>query len=208
MIRVIGLFLIIIASLGLFNIYYPLIRAYLALPNSLLVHQQRETNDLNYRLVIPKLGVDEPVVFGVDAGNEAIYSQALQVGVAQAAGTALPGNRGLGYYFGHSSADIADNQKVVFAGLDLLHPEDIIEIYYDNTLHRYAVAQKMIVEATDISWLQPQGGQEYIVLQTCWPIGTNLRRLLVIARPIDQDVSGVDRGGAFGKISLAMKRMN
>jgi hypothetical protein len=67
MMRVIGLFLIIIASLGLFNIYYPLIRAYLALPNSLLAHQQRETNDLNYRLVIPKLGVDEPVVFGVDA---------------------------------------------------------------------------------------------------------------------------------------------
>ena len=39
----------------------------------------------------------------VDPVNKPAYMKALQLGVAHAAGTANPGEPGLGYYFAHSS---------------------------------------------------------------------------------------------------------
>lgn len=160
----------------------------------------------NYALEIPKIGVQEPVVEAVDATNKNAYMSALKQGVAHAAGTGLPGKRGVQYYFAHSSGlPFWGSRAVVFALLNKLEYGDEVIVYRENNKYVYKVIEKQVVQADDVSWLKSEVKEERVVLQTCWPIGTDWKRLLVVAAPIEEAVSGVDRGERFGKISIAMR---
>src|SRR5687767_11297538 len=54
------------------------------------------------RLFIPSLGIDVPLVY-IEEKNEAAFQAALRDGVVHYPGTAMPGQPGNAYYFGHSS---------------------------------------------------------------------------------------------------------
>jgi LPXTG-site transpeptidase (sortase) family protein len=159
-----------------------------------------------YAIEIPKIGVKERVVEGVSVVDEAGYMKALNEGVAQAQGTGLPGEQRTQYYFAHSSGlPFWGTRAVVFALLNKLENGDEIIVYRDNQKFVYLVSDKMVVNPDKVEWLRSENTEERVVLQTCWPIGTNWKRLLVIAEPIKPTLSGVDRGRGFGKISLAVK---
>jgi len=59
--------------------------------------------DPNFSVLIPKLGANAKVFPNVDPGNPAIFLPILQQGVAQAAGTFFPGQKGNIYLFAHST---------------------------------------------------------------------------------------------------------
>lgn len=135
-----------------------------------------------YALEIPTLGVREPVIEGVDAGDKAHYMEALTRGVAHAGGTGLPGQAGVQYYFAHSSGlPFWGGRAVTFATLYKLNGGDEVVIYRENKKYRYQVVEKRIVNPDDVSLLQARDTSERVVLQTCWPLGTNWQRLLVVA---------------------------
>jgi LPXTG-site transpeptidase (sortase) family protein len=139
----------------------------------------------DYSVEIPKIGVREQVVESVDAANEDLYTEALKRGIAHARGTTLPGLGGVQYYFAHSSGlPFWGDRAVVFALLHKLDAGDNIFIYREGRKHTYIVESKHIVSPEDISWLISQDTSEQVVLQTCWPLGTNWKRLLVVAKPI------------------------
>lgn len=138
-----------------------------------------------YGITIPRLQLDEPVVFNVDPNDKTAYTKALRQGIAQASGTAIPDNPGLGYYFAHSSSpDLRFQYNAVFYLLGKLKPDDEVFIWHDEQRYEYRVTHSQVVNPDDVSFLQQEYSAETIVLQTCWPPGTTSKRLLVFAERI------------------------
>jgi LPXTG-site transpeptidase (sortase) family protein len=139
----------------------------------------------DYALVIPKIYLQEKIFVNVDPTNKDEYSEVLKEGIAHAAGTEIPGNGGMGYYFAHSSGTTGGpQQKAEFYLLNKLEPGDEVQVFYERKLHRYRVSEKRVVWPSDLSFLTEPYDRERIVLQTCWPIGTDLQRLLVFGERV------------------------
>lgn len=137
----------------------------------------------DYGIVIPRLGLDERVVFNVDPNDEQQYKAALKQGIAHASSTNYPDEKGLGYYFAHSSSPGFQVQyNAVFYLLNKLETGDEIYIWHERKRYRYLVTEKKISQPTDTSFLYQAYEGENIVLQTCWPPGTTKERLLVFAK--------------------------
>lgn len=137
----------------------------------------------DYGIVIPSLGLDERVVFNVDPNDEEQYKSALKQGIAHASSTNYPDEKGLGYYFAHSSSPGFQVQyNAVFYLLNKLETGDEIYIWHERKRYRYLVTEKKISQPTDTSFLYQSYEGENIVLQTCWPPGTTKERLLIFAK--------------------------
>jgi len=142
----------------------------------------------DFGIVIPKIGANSNVVANVDAGDEKAYQDALQIGVAHAAGTAFPGakegNRKT-YLFAHSTDNWwnINHYNAVFFLLKELNPGDEIVLFYNGRRYIYETVETKVVEADEVAYLVEPSDEEVLVLQTCWPPGTTLKRLLVIAKP-------------------------
>jgi sortase A len=142
------------------------------------------------------VGINTKVVSGVDISSEEEIKQALEIGVAQAKGTALPDEEGTIYLFGHST-DYAWNIQKYNAWLyplKDLQPQDQIIIAFNNKLSFWQVKERKIAQATDLTYLSPPENGQRLVLQTCWPPGTTLKRLIVIAEPQE----GLDKTNLLG----------
>jgi LPXTG-site transpeptidase (sortase) family protein len=141
-----------------------------------------------YGISIPKLYLDEPVIFNTDPNDKTAYTQALKQGIAHASGTAFPDNAGLGYYFAHSSEpDLRSQYNAVFYLLGKLEPSDDIFIWHDGQRYEYDVTEKIITSPGDVSFLyDKEYDNETIVLQTCWPPGTTQQRMLVFAQRVEE----------------------
>lgn len=137
----------------------------------------------DYGIFVPKISLDEKVIFNVDPNDEEQYRAALKQGIAHASSTSYPDSNGLGYYFAHSSNPSFHLQyNAVFYLLDKLESGDEVYIWKERKRYRYLVSEKMIKESNDIAFLYQQYDGEMIVLQTCWPPGTTQKRLLVFAK--------------------------
>jgi LPXTG-site transpeptidase (sortase) family protein len=160
----------------------------LLIPNFVDIDLKARTAHKAYGIVIPKLFIDEPVIFNIDPNDEKAYLAALKQGIAQASGTAFPDQPGLGYYFAHSSRpDFHIQYNAVFYLLNKLDTKDDIYIWHENKRFHYQVTQKYLTQPNDLSFLHKEYDQETIVLQTCWPPGTSLQRLLVFASRVPDE---------------------
>ena len=140
--------------------------------------------DPSFGIVIPKLGANARIIANVDPFNGAEYQRALTKGVAHAKGTSLPGQDGNIFLFSHSSVDFyrATQFNSVFYLLTKMEIRDTIDLYYEGSRYSYSVTAKHIVSASDIQYLDAMGkGRKTLTLMTCWPPGTTLKRLIVIA---------------------------
>lgn len=172
--------LLIVSSLLLsFIIFYPLIASYLFPPP--VKSQEMLPGDY---ITVPKIKAQAPILFNIDPKNHEVYSETLKHGVAHAKGTYLPGEKGTSFLFAHSSGNPLEqvNYNTVFVKLNELQIGDEILIKRNNKIYKYKVTQKKIVWPTDIQYLE-KNNTPGIVIQTCWPIGTSIKRLLVFAAP-------------------------
>ncbi len=143
------------------------------------------------KLIIPKINVDVPVVYGV--GNDhASQMAAMEKGVAHFAipgANSVPGQIGNTAISGHSSNDLfeAGDYKFVFAQLEKLEQGDTIYANYEGTRYTYTITKKEIVAPTEVSKLTYQTDKPVLTLITCWPLGTANKRLLVTAEQVSPD---------------------
>ena len=136
----------------------------------------------NYYINVPKLNITAPVIQGVDPTDKKKYDKALEDGVAQMVGTPLPGTgKGNTFIYGHSSADDKGPYSEIFARLDNLKFGDEIDLNLEKQEYKYWVFEKKFIEKTDLSVLE-QTDDERLTLMTCWPIGTDDRRLIIVAK--------------------------
>lgn len=208
LLRFLGYFLILSAFTGFILTFLPVIKVEISyrwnlltdnkftleekvVPDNKLIAKKSslplvQINPVNrqFAAVIPKINANSTVIANVDAGNEAIYSQALRQGVAHAAGTAYPGEIGNSFLFAHSSGnpwEISQYNSVFFLLKELI-PGDEIYIFFNGKRYLYIVNQKIVVDPDQVQFLNIQTNFPQLTLQTCWPPGTALKRLLVLAR--------------------------
>jgi sortase A len=139
-----------------------------------------------FSILIPKLGIDEKVFPNVDANNPQQYLPVLQQGVAHAKGSVFPGESGTTYLFAHSADNWWDieHYNAIFYTLNNLSPGDEITIFFEDRRYEYVVSKQIISDPQDVSYLSAQhGGEQWLVLQTCWPPGTTFKRLYILASP-------------------------
>lgn len=174
-----GNLFIVISLLLFFIIFYPVIAAYIFPPQI----KSEEALIGNY-ITVPKIHAQAPLYFNVDPFNEGLYRSVLKHGVAQAKGTALPGQKGTVFVFAHSSGNPLEetNYNTIFLRLGELKNGDQILIKTKGKVFTYKVFDKKLVWPTEIKYLKETKDQ--LIVQTCWPIGTSIKRLLIFAKPI------------------------
>ncbi len=160
-------------------------------PNTFVSVSKKDTNaihpiDTNFSIVIPKIGANAKIIPGVDPYNSAAYQVALTKGVAQAKGTALPYEKGNMFVFSHSAANFYDatHYNAIFYLLSKLKKDDKIYVFYKGQKYTYVVSTTKLVSPKDVSYLENKTNDQTLTLMTCWPAGTSLNRLLVLARQL------------------------
>ena len=142
--------------------------------------------DPNFSIVVPKIGANANILASVNAANEKEYLTALQKGVAHAKGTAFPGEGGNVYLFAHSTDYFwnVGSYNAVFYLLYKLKVGDEVNIFYGGQRYVYQVSETKVVDPREVQYLTRQTDNELLTLQTCWPPGTTLKRLLVFAKRV------------------------
>ncbi len=143
-------------------------------------------------IVIDKLGITAPVVFGI--GEQSLIDEnwrqlekdllvGLRDGVVHYPGTAKPGDIGNAFITGHSSYYTNDPGKYnyVFTKLGELQVGDTYKVYFQGKKHEYQIYEEKIVWPEDTSVLYQPRDKEISTLMTCWPIYTNYKRKIFVA---------------------------
>ena len=140
-------------------------------------------SNTDFSIAIPKIAAVAPIVANVDSQNKYVYLKALKQGVAQAKGTAFPGDKGNVYLFAHSTDAFynVNTYNAVFYLIGKLSKGDEIFIFYKNRRFKYVVDQVRVVNPDEINYLAGDPDKNTLTLQTCYPPGTTFRRLIVIA---------------------------
>ncbi len=136
------------------------------------------TASTTYRLIIPRIGVDMPIV--VNEPNEA---KGLAAGAWQILGTASPDNSG-----GYGNMVLSAHRYLYTSGpntffdLDKLEVGDKIIVWWQGKMYSYTVDASKVVPPSAVEILNPSPTPE-LTLFTCTPVFTTKNRLVVTARP-------------------------
>jgi LPXTG-site transpeptidase (sortase) family protein len=135
----------------------------------------------NNTIEILPIGVTAPILWDIPNTDDAV-AKGLSQGVIQINGTAKPGEKGNVFITGHSSNYpwAKGNYNQIFALLDKLVIGDQIKVAYLDKTYLYTVFEKKVVLPSETSILN-QTEDNRLTLMTCTPVGTNLKRLVVIA---------------------------
>ncbi len=138
-------------------------------------------------IFIDKINVKAPVTFDVNNDTASVDS-GLKNGVIQLKNTAHPGEIGNVFITGHSSNYFWEkgDYSSIFALLNNLENGDNVVLNYKNSLYFYKIRSKAIVAPTDLTPLNQSSVSE-LTLMTCYPVGTNLKRLIVKADQVRPD---------------------
>ncbi|NMB84341.1 sortase [Candidatus Roizmanbacteria bacterium] len=139
--------------------------------------------DPEFSIVIPKIGANARILANVDASNDGVYLTALSKGVAHTLGTAFPGEGGHIFLFAHSTDYFwnVGTYNAVFYLLNKLEKNDEIDLFYKGQRYIYKVIGREVVDPDRVEYMTRKTNKEFLTLQTCWPPGTTLKRLLVFA---------------------------
>jgi sortase A len=177
----IGNLFIVISLFGFTLTFFPLISAYIFPPNA--PANTIAAKKSSFSIAIPKIHAYADVLPNIDPWNEKIYQEALKKGVAHAKGTKLPGEPGTSFLFAHSSGTPwgLTRENTLFLRLGELTNGDTILVSYKSKLYNYTVFDKKEVWPNEVKYLK-ETKEDQLILQTCTPIGTALKRLLVFAK--------------------------
>jgi sortase A len=143
------------------------------------------------KLIIPKINVDVPVIYGVPNDQKSLL-KGMEKGVVHFSvpgASSVPGQIGNTVISGHSSNDIFDpgDYKFIFVQLDKLVNGDTIYVNNEGKRYTYVVTKKQEVQPSNVSALIYPTDKPILTLITCTPVGTTLRRLLVTAEQVSPD---------------------
>ena len=163
-----GNFLIIFSLALLAFIYYPILSSYF-LPSKFV-------SNSSYYIQIPKINASSDIIENVDPWDRKIYEKALERGVAQAKDME-------NFLFAHSSLPPwkMTRTNTAFLRLGELKKGDQIIIHKDRKDYVYQVEDKKEVWPNEVG-LVVEKSKDYLVLQTCTPLGTDWKRLLIFAK--------------------------
>ena len=125
------------------------------------------------RLVIPKIGVDAPVVETPPVNG--VWNVA-NWAVGHLTTTANPGAHGNIALSAHD-----DIMGEIFKRLDQLGPGDVVKLYTKNGVFTYVVVRQLVVDPSDVAVLNPTA-KPTVTLISCTPYWVDTQRLVVQAQ--------------------------
>ena len=143
------------------------------------------------QLLIPKINLAVPVVYGVTSTDTATVQSALNDGVVHYADTAQPGQDGNLVIIGHSSENIFNpgRYKYPFVLLHKLAIGDTFYIQKDGKRYVYVIYKREIVSPFTVSVLGTQDKPATATLITCDPPGTSTNRLVLVGEQISPSIA-------------------
>lgn len=145
--------------------------------------------DREFGIVIPKIAVNAEIFPEVDPANPKEYLPILKKGVAHAKGSVYPGEDGNVFLFAHSSDAFYNvgRYNAVFFLIGKLEKGDEISIFYKDKRYKYEVIEKAVVSPEMLGqYVKGHAGDKTLTLQTCYPPGTTLKRLIVVAKQVEK----------------------
>ncbi len=139
--------------------------------------------DTDFSVVIPKIRANARVVENVDPFDAKNYQLALSRGVAHAKGTSTPDKGSNTFLFAHSAGNWyqANQYNAIFYLLNKLEKGDEIVLYFKDKEYVYQVEELQYVGGGETKYMNASAKNK-LTLMTCWPPGTTLKRLIVIAK--------------------------
>jgi LPXTG-site transpeptidase (sortase) family protein len=133
-------------------------------------------------LLIPKISIEAPILVP-NSRSERDMLDVLKNGVALYPNSALPGKKGTTIISGHSSPNLFSFGKynTVFSLLNKLQYGDNIVIYYNQKKYDYKVIRKFTF-APNKEFSETEKNRSDLLLISCWPVGTNFKRIGVEAK--------------------------
>ena len=183
-----GSFFVLIFLFGFFNerIVTPFVTPSRSVSNApIIIDSQSEKVGPEPKIIIPKINVDIPVVYGTPVSEKDIQTS-LENGVVHMSNTPKPGELGNSVIVGHSSNNIFNSGKYKFAFV-LLRKLEVGDVFYINregTRYGYRVYETKVVPPEDVSVLGPNERTSTATLITCDPPGTSINRLIVVGEQI------------------------
>ena len=139
---------------------------------------------------IEKINVEAPMIWSESLDEKAMLKD-LESGVNHYPKSAAPGQNGNAVISGHSSNYfwVKGDYNYIFKDLNNLEQGDTITatIVQKNgrvITYHYRIIDKFISAPDDERIFNEIEGQSTITLSTCWPLGTNFKRLIVKAEMI------------------------
>lgn len=135
-------------------------------------------------LSIPAIHLRAPILWDVPLGDAL---NGLQQGVVHARETVVPGTHGRTFLIGHSAGYWWNRNPwtKVFSLLEQLEPGDRVLLNRDGIEHLYQVTGTLTVAPSEVNILtEGPTDRNQLALMTCTPVGTTLKRLIVLAEPI------------------------
>lgn len=133
-----------------------------------------------FYISIPKLGIQNAEV----QTNSTNMSPDNYIGHYR--GSALPGEKGNAFLYGHSVLQVfynPKNYKTIFSTLNKLSPDDTYSVTYNNKTYTYKVEEIKLLNTEDVKPLEALKpsylNESTMVLMTCWPPGLKTKRLQV-----------------------------
>lgn len=144
--------------------------------------------DKHFSLIIPKIGVNAPVIAGVNPADPGGYTEALKNGVAHSSTSFYPDENGTVFLFSHSTNYewFVKDLNAVFYLIKNLEAGDYVILMYLGDRYTYKIRGKEIVPKSAVSYLTPQVGERNLILQACWPPGTAEKRMLLFADLVEE----------------------
>ena len=185
LLRTTGNALIGLSVVGVLLTFYPIAREELAYKTRAF---SEKPISQEFNVMVKSIKVNAPVTKNVDPWNQSQYLPALHNGIAHAKGSSLPDEEGSVYLFAHSSDAPwrMTSYNTAFFRLGRVNEGDEIIVTYEGKDYGYRVSGKSVVWPNEVEYLTGQERNQ-LILQTCTPIGTAFKRLLVFADPIDNN---------------------
>lgn len=142
-----------------------------------------QSGEIAYRLVIPKISVEAPVVLPEKNTLESILGS-LERGVGLYPGSANPGEKGRGVILGHSSRAswYRGDYAVIFALLSELEVGDEFYLIRGSEKYVYRVFDRhFVIPSVANEIMAGPSAESEMDLLTCWPVGSASKRTLIRA---------------------------
>ncbi len=136
-----------------------------------------------FYVTIPKLGIEKAKV---ETNSESLSPDEH---LGHYAGSALPGEVGNTFIYGHSVLPMffsPEDYRTIFSTLDKLEEGDEVVVEFGEKYFRYLVEKSVVLNPKDVRPLESVTPQflrhSYLTLMTCVPPGIRTKRLLVQAK--------------------------
>jgi LPXTG-site transpeptidase (sortase) family protein len=142
---------------------------------------QRRNAPKYFQLSIPKLGI---VDAQVETNSESLSPDE---SIGHLIGSALPGELGEVFLYGHSTSPVffdSKNYQTIFSKLDKLEEGDLIRLGISGEEYDYRVKASEVLRPEDVHPTFLNSRKRLITLMTCYPFATTKERLLVHAEAL------------------------